>query len=132
MVGAEAEGPSMYDLTIDDFPPDRLTAIVHWRNDPVVNRYLRQGIRTFEEVQEWYVQYFSRAENKSVTSGKAGGLKKVEPLKADRSCEPLKAVRLLAAYRRHLSPQVHLVQAAIFRLLCPDVLSDHRLIPPNG
>jgi len=31
---------------------------------------------------------------KSVTSGKAGGLKKVEPLKADRSGEPLKAVRL--------------------------------------
>jgi hypothetical protein len=30
----------------------------------------------------------------SVTSGKAGGLKKVEPLKADRSGEPLKAVRL--------------------------------------
>ena len=31
---------------------------------------------------------------KSATSGKAGGLKKIEPLKADRSCEPLKAVRL--------------------------------------
>jgi predicted ATPase len=30
----------------------------------------------------------------SATSGKAGGLKKVEPLKADRCCEPLKAVRL--------------------------------------
>ena len=29
----------------------------------------------------------------SVTSGKAGGLKKVEPLKAVRCCEPLKAVR---------------------------------------
>src|SRR2546426_11687803 len=34
------------------------------------------------------------ASRKSATSGKAGGLKKVEPLKADRSCEPLKAVRL--------------------------------------
>jgi hypothetical protein len=32
--------------------------------------------------------------SESATSGKAGGLKKVEPLKADRSCEPLKAVRL--------------------------------------
>jgi hypothetical protein len=31
---------------------------------------------------------------KSATSGKAGGLKKVEPLKAVRYCEPLKAVRL--------------------------------------
>jgi hypothetical protein len=29
----------------------------------------------------------------SATSGKAGGLKKVEPLKADRGGEPLKAVR---------------------------------------
>jgi hypothetical protein len=32
--------------------------------------------------------------SKSTTSGKAGGLKKVEPLKAVRCCEPLKAVRL--------------------------------------
>jgi hypothetical protein len=31
---------------------------------------------------------------KSATSGKAGGLKKVEPLKAVRCGEPLKAVRL--------------------------------------
>jgi RimJ/RimL family protein N-acetyltransferase len=54
----------MYDVTIDDFPPDRLAAMVHWRNDPAVNHYLRQGIRTLEEVQEWYVQYFARAENK--------------------------------------------------------------------
>jgi hypothetical protein len=54
----------MYDLTIDDFPPVRLADIVHWRNDPVVNRHLRQGIRTLEEVQEWYAQYFARAENK--------------------------------------------------------------------
>jgi RimJ/RimL family protein N-acetyltransferase len=54
----------MYDVTIDDFPPDRLAAMVHWRNDPAVNRYLRQGIRTLEEVQEWYAQYFSGAENK--------------------------------------------------------------------
>src|SRR5215831_19517849 len=54
----------MYDLIIDDFPPDRLAAIVHWRNDPAVNRYLRQGIHTLEEVQEWYAQYFARAENK--------------------------------------------------------------------
>jgi RimJ/RimL family protein N-acetyltransferase len=59
-----AEGPPMYDLTIDEFPPDRLAAIVHWRNDPAVNRYLRQGIRSLEEVQEWYAQYFSGAENR--------------------------------------------------------------------
>jgi RimJ/RimL family protein N-acetyltransferase len=54
----------MYDLTIDDFPPDRLAAIVHWRNDPVVNKYLRQGILTLEDVQEWYTQYFSTAQHK--------------------------------------------------------------------
>jgi RimJ/RimL family protein N-acetyltransferase len=53
----------MYDLTIDDFPPDRPADLVHWRNDPAVNRYLWQGIRTLEEVQEWYTQYFARAEN---------------------------------------------------------------------
>jgi diamine N-acetyltransferase len=57
------EGTSMYDITIDDFPPDRLAAIVHWRNDPAVNRYLRQGILTLETVQAWYTQYFSRAEH---------------------------------------------------------------------
>jgi len=59
-----AEGPSMYDITIDDFPSDRLAEIVHWRNDRAVNKYLRQGIRTLDEVQEWYAQYFSRAEHK--------------------------------------------------------------------
>jgi RimJ/RimL family protein N-acetyltransferase len=58
------EGLSMYDLTIDDFPPDRLAAIVHWRNDPAVNQYLRQGIHTLEEVQAWYAQYFARTEHK--------------------------------------------------------------------
>jgi RimJ/RimL family protein N-acetyltransferase len=54
----------MYDLTIDEFPLDRLAEIAHWRNDPAVNRYLRQGIRTLDEVQEWYIQYFSKAEYK--------------------------------------------------------------------
>ena len=54
----------MYDITLDDFPPDHLAEIVQWRNDPEVNRYLRQGIRTLEEVQEWYTQYFSKAEHK--------------------------------------------------------------------
>jgi hypothetical protein len=58
------EGTSMDDITLDDFPPDRLADIARWRNDPDVNRYLRQGIRTLKEVQEWYAQYFARAENK--------------------------------------------------------------------
>jgi hypothetical protein len=57
------EWTSMYDITIDDFPPDRLATIVHWRNDPAVNRYVRQGILTLETVQAWYTQYFSRAEH---------------------------------------------------------------------
>ena len=57
------EGISMYDITLDEFPPDRLATIVHWRNDPAVNRYLRQGILTLETVQAWYTQYFSRAEH---------------------------------------------------------------------
>jgi RimJ/RimL family protein N-acetyltransferase len=64
VVDAEAERPSMYDLTIDDFPLDRLAALVHWRNDPTVNKYLRQGIRTLDEVQAWYTQYFARVEHK--------------------------------------------------------------------
>ena len=64
VVGAEAQGLSMHDLTIDAFPPDRLADIVRWRNNLAVNKYLRQGIRTLTEVQEWYAQYFSRAENK--------------------------------------------------------------------
>jgi uncharacterized membrane protein YgcG len=54
----------MYDITLDDFPPDPLAEIVHWRNDPVVNRYLRQGILTLETVQGWYAKYFSTAEHK--------------------------------------------------------------------
>ena len=37
--------------------------MVHWRNDPAVNRYVRQGILTLETVQAWYTQYFSRAEH---------------------------------------------------------------------
>ena len=53
----------MDDLTIDDFPSDRLAAIVHWRNDPAVNRYLRQGMLTLEEVQAWCAQSFSKAEH---------------------------------------------------------------------
>ena len=81
----------MDDITIDEFPPDCLADVVHWRNDPVVNRYLRQGIRTLEEVQEWYVQYFSRAENKlfAVYADKAligyGTLEHIDT--THRSCE---------------------------------------------
>jgi RimJ/RimL family protein N-acetyltransferase len=81
----------MYDLTIDDFPPDRLAEIVHWRNDPVVNRYLRQGILTLEDVQEWHIQYFSKAEHQlfAVYADKAligyGTLSHIDT--TNRSCE---------------------------------------------
>ena len=54
----------MHDMTIDDFPADRLAAIVQWRNDSAVKTYLRQGFHTLDEVQGWYTQYFTRAENK--------------------------------------------------------------------
>jgi RimJ/RimL family protein N-acetyltransferase len=54
----------MHNITIDDFPPDRLSSIVQWRNDRAVNKYLRQGMYTLEAVQEWYGQYFAQAENK--------------------------------------------------------------------
>jgi RimJ/RimL family protein N-acetyltransferase len=57
------EGTSMHNITLDAFPLDRLACIAHWRNDPAVNKYLRPGLRTLEEVQEWYAQYFSRADN---------------------------------------------------------------------
>jgi RimJ/RimL family protein N-acetyltransferase len=81
----------LYDLSINNFPPDRLAAMVHWRNDPAVNKYLRPGIRTLEEVQEWYAQYFSRAENKlfAVYCAKTlisyGTLEHIDP--AHRRCE---------------------------------------------
>jgi RimJ/RimL family protein N-acetyltransferase len=81
----------MDDITIDEFPPDCLADVVHWRNDPVVNRYLRPGIRTLDEVQEWYAQYFSRAENKlfAVYADKAligyGTLEHIDT--THRSCE---------------------------------------------
>jgi len=47
-------------------------------------------------VYNWHTFFLfvDHTDTGSATSGKAGGLKKVEPLKADRSCEPLKAVRL--------------------------------------
>ena len=38
----------MDDLTIDEFPPDCLAAIVHWRHDPAINRYVQRGILTLE------------------------------------------------------------------------------------
>ena len=98
----------MYDLTIDDFPPDRLTDIVHWRNDPVVNRYLRQGILTLEEVQAWCAQYFSRAEHKlfAVYADKTligyGTLSHIDP--THRSCEIGIVIETVARLLDHVYP----------------------------
>jgi len=50
---------SFDNISIVDFPEESLSAIVKWRNDSDVNRYLRPGYRTLEEVQEWYYGYFS-------------------------------------------------------------------------
>ena len=54
----------MHAIALDAFPPDRLALIVQWRNGHVVNAFLRPGLRTLTEVEEWYAQYFTRAENK--------------------------------------------------------------------
>jgi hypothetical protein len=40
VAGAAAKGQSMYDLTLDNFPPDGLADIARWRNDLAVNKYL--------------------------------------------------------------------------------------------
>ena len=37
-------------ISIADFPEESLSTIVNWRNDGEVNKYLRPGYRTFEEV----------------------------------------------------------------------------------
>ena len=60
----EGEKYAMSDLTIDDFPRDGLVSIAQWRTDPEVNQFFRPGIRTVEEVREWYDPYFSRVENR--------------------------------------------------------------------
>ena len=56
----------------------------------IVFHYTPQHASWMNQIEMW----FSILVRKSTTSGKAGGLKKVEPLKAVRCCEPLKAVRL--------------------------------------
>ena len=51
-----------------------------------------QELIPVENIQR--LREYLHAHPESATSGKAGGLKKVEPLKAVRCWEPLKAVRL--------------------------------------
>jgi hypothetical protein len=58
----------MDNIALGDFPPDHLVEIVHWHNDPVVNRYLWQSILALEDVQAWYVKYFSGDKHKPTVS----------------------------------------------------------------
>ncbi len=51
-------------ISIFDFPEESLSAIVKWRNDGDVNKYLISGYRTLEEVQERYRGYFSSRGNR--------------------------------------------------------------------
>ncbi len=51
-------------ISVVDFPEERLSAVVGWRNDPVVNKYLRPSYRTLREVQEWYEGYFCSRSNR--------------------------------------------------------------------
>jgi predicted RND superfamily exporter protein len=68
----------------------RILAFSHWlRTQPEVTAVFSPW-----EPLRGVPAEFLADDDQSATSGKAGGLKKVEPLKADRCCEPLKAVRL--------------------------------------
>ena len=51
-------------ISIIDFPEDSLSAIVKWRNDPEINKYLRPGYRSLEEVTEWYTGHYSSHGNR--------------------------------------------------------------------
>ena len=51
-------------IHIVDFPEASLPEIVRWRNDSVVNKYLRPGNRTLNEVEEWYQEYFGSRGNR--------------------------------------------------------------------
>ena len=53
----------MDDLQIIEYPDNELELISKWRSDSRVNRYIRQGIRTFEEVRQWKRDYFSGERN---------------------------------------------------------------------
>jgi len=41
-------------VTFRDLTPEDLDNLVHWRNDPVVNRYLDDRLKTREEVDAWF------------------------------------------------------------------------------
>ena len=51
------------DLHICEFPDNELALIAKWRSNPEVNQYIRKGIQSLEEVQEWKRDYFSGDSN---------------------------------------------------------------------
>ncbi len=53
----------MDDLQIIEYPDNELELISKWRGDSRVNRYIRQGIRTLDEVHKWKRDYFSSERN---------------------------------------------------------------------
>jgi len=52
------------DIKIIDFSADNLSSIVKWRNDNEVNKFLRSGYRTIQEVSDWYNNFFLKEQNK--------------------------------------------------------------------
>jgi hypothetical protein len=90
-------------LALDHVAPGWLTEVLrdqgYWQDGYVMAVHLQKTWPTaLSMVAHLESQYTAHAlaplPSQSATSGKAGGLKKVEPLKAVRCWEPLKAVRL--------------------------------------
>jgi RimJ/RimL family protein N-acetyltransferase len=54
----------MNNIAIVDFQKSDLHLMVKWRSDNHINHFLRPGLRTLPELQDWYDQYFSLQENK--------------------------------------------------------------------
>jgi RimJ/RimL family protein N-acetyltransferase len=88
-------------MTADTGIPDRievvafrrrdLPAIVKWRNDPAVNRYLRPAYRTLPEVEDWYEHYFGAQGNRLfavLTDGTLVGYCTIEAIERENNkCE---------------------------------------------
>jgi RimJ/RimL family protein N-acetyltransferase len=51
-------------IGITEFDKSDLHLISKWRSNPVVNMFLRPGIRTPDEVRNWYDDYFSGEVNR--------------------------------------------------------------------
>src|SRR5712664_4071147 len=94
-------GRAMKFIRRSDLEPQTRIDIVRlaWQGQGIYGK-MTQLAQEYHISRTFLYQMTWAAHRQSATSGKAGGLKKVEPLKA---------VRVLAAYRRPLLPQVHLI-----------------------